>query len=281
METMDGNTPTVSTEQTEAPASGQSPVEPTQGTAQTQEETFFDPKGLSPELEQAYKQMQASYTKKTQEIADVRKKAESLDQLIKYDPFVKWYNKHLTGGDPVEQLAPKPESNRESPKGPTGLFEDLTDDEYQLLSADKAKFGKYMQQKIIEQASQVALPVAQAAKQKVEYLENLSKIERFAQEHSDFWDLDSKGLIEPLIEKHPGLDIEDVYKLAKFPYLQQEAIQKAHQMVQDKKNATVERPGLGIPSAGKVKVKSREEAMNMAWDYHARGQTPPDFEIVR
>lgn len=253
---------------------------PATETAQT-EETFFDPKGLSPELEQAYKQMQAAFTKKTQDVASIRKKAESLDQLVEYGPFKDWYGKHISGADKQapqrqEQPAPKQESKPEP-----SLFEELSDDEFQLMSADKAKLGKYLQAKIMEQASRAALPVAQAAQQKVQYLENLSTIERFGQEHPDFWDLDKQGLIEPLLDRHPGLGIEEVYKLAKFPFLQQEAVQKAHQLVNMKKAATVEKPGLGTPSAGKVKVKNREEAMALAMDYAMRGQTPPDFEIVR
>ena len=47
-------------------------------------ETFaksFDPKKLSPELQEAYKSMQADYTRKTQEIANVRKAAEAYDRF--------------------------------------------------------------------------------------------------------------------------------------------------------------------------------------------------------
>lgn len=269
------------TEQPVATESAQAPTGPVNTTTETQpqEEQFFDPKGLSPELEPAYKQMQAAFTKKTQGLADYRKKSESLDQLVQYKPFVDWYNRHVSGTDEARKEQPAPKQPESKPPAPQGLFDDLSDEEYQLLSSDKGKFGKYMQSKIADMAAQVAGPMAQQAQQKVQYLENLSTIERFGQEHPDFWELDGKGLIEPLLEKHPGLGIEEVYKLAKFPFLQQEAVQKAHQMVSMKRNATVEQPGLGIPSAGKLKAKTREDAMNMAWEYASRGQAVPDIDI--
>lgn len=284
METNDAsNNVEVSTEQPVATESAPAPVEETKTTAPAQkqepEESFFDPNQVPPELQAAYKSMQAAFTKKTQGLAEYKKKAESLDQLVGYDPFVQWYNKHLTGADKekVEQPKAKPAEST-APKNP-GLFEDLSDEEYQLLMTDKGKMGKYLQAKIQEQAMNVAMPGIQQAQQKVQYMENLSKIERFAQEHPDFWELDKKGLIEPLIDRYPGLELDDIYKLAKFPFVQQEAVQKAHQMVQMKQSATVEKPGLGLPSVSKAKVKSREEAMSLAWDYAARGQAVPDMEI--
>lgn len=57
-----------------------------------QSETFFDPKQVPEELVPAYKQMQAAFTKKTQEIATTRKEAEGLkakaDAYVKYEKYV-------------------------------------------------------------------------------------------------------------------------------------------------------------------------------------------------
>lgn len=59
---------------------------------QPKEETFFDPKTVPEALIPAYKQMQAAFTKKTQEIAEVRKNADSwkqkADAYAKYENFV-------------------------------------------------------------------------------------------------------------------------------------------------------------------------------------------------
>ena len=49
--------------------------------AQTQEESFFDPKSLSPELMTQWKNMQASYTKKMQKFAPFKEQLESLDRF--------------------------------------------------------------------------------------------------------------------------------------------------------------------------------------------------------
>lgn len=56
------------------------------------EETFFDPNQVPDELKPAYKQMQAAFTKKTQEIAQIRKEHETLKQKAegysKYDQLI-------------------------------------------------------------------------------------------------------------------------------------------------------------------------------------------------
>lgn len=55
-------------------------------------ESFFDPKTVPEELMPAYKQMQGAFTKKTQEIAEVRKNAEEWKQKAeaysKYEQYV-------------------------------------------------------------------------------------------------------------------------------------------------------------------------------------------------
>ena len=50
------------------------------------EETFFDPKTVPPELQGAYKQMQAAFTKKTQAISQARQKVEAYDAFNR-DPI--------------------------------------------------------------------------------------------------------------------------------------------------------------------------------------------------
>ena len=239
------------------------------------EDTFFDPKDLSPELQTAYKNMQGSYTKKMQEVSEFKKKGETLDQLASYEPFVKWYNQHRAGLDkPSEQ--PMSRTQPEQAEQPKAQAE-MSQEDYALLLGDPKKMQEYIK----SVALQASAPMIQEAQQKAEFVMNLNKVESFAREHADFWDLDKKGLIEPLIEKYPGMELEDIYKLAKYPFVEDEAVRKAHNIVQDKKSAVTEKPGQVMPGSSKVKVKSREEAMTLAWDFAQRGQEIPDFDFSK
>jgi len=69
----------------EGKATGQAAAAAAAPEAKTEEDTFFDPRELDPNLTPAYKQMQKAFTKKMQEISDVRKKAEAFDAFQK-DP---------------------------------------------------------------------------------------------------------------------------------------------------------------------------------------------------
>lgn len=62
----------------QAKAGGDAPVGPA-ATPPPSEDSFFDPSKLPDDLKPAYKQMQAAYTKKTQELAKNRQKVEAYD----------------------------------------------------------------------------------------------------------------------------------------------------------------------------------------------------------
>ena len=218
--------------------------------------------------------MQGAYTKKTQEVADFRKKGEVLDQLSAYEPFVKWYNQHRAGLDKTPERTQEPSKAPEQPKG---SMAEMTQDELMEIQGNPKKFQEYVK----SLALQASAPMVQEAQQKAEFVMNLNKVESFAREHPDFWDLDKKGLVEPLIEKYPGMDLEDIYKLAKFPFVEDEAVRKAHNIVQDKKVAVTEKPGQVMPGSSKIKVKSRQEAMALAWDFAEKGQTIPEFDYSK
>ena len=263
-----------STQATDNGTGGQTtPSQPDASQQTTKEDSFFDANSLAPELQAAYKNMQAAYTKKTQEIADVRKKAESLDELVNYEPFMNWYNQHRQGTDKQAMKQDTPVKPQE--QVPTQAPEEMDPEVYASIIQDPKKFKEYVSKLAMEAAG----PMAAQAQQKAEMTMNLMKVEKFGQEHPEFWELDRKGLIEPLIEKYPGLELEDYFKLARYPFLEQDAIRKAHGIVNDKRNAVSEKPGAVIPASRKVKVNSREEAMALAWEAHERGQTPPDFEF--
>lgn len=74
------------------------------------EDTFFDPNQVPEELKPAYKQMQAAFTRKTQEIAEARKAVESLKTKAEaYDKY-----QHLI---PIveEMLSPQNAQNQVDP----------------------------------------------------------------------------------------------------------------------------------------------------------------------
>jgi hypothetical protein len=79
-----GTTETAETEQVVE----QTPSETQQPETQQVEDNFFDPNSVPEELKPAYKQMQAAFTKKTQEIAEARKEAEAIRQKAEqYDKY--------------------------------------------------------------------------------------------------------------------------------------------------------------------------------------------------
>lgn len=264
------NNPQGSTQQ---PQTQEAVVEqPAQGTGvdtSSTGDTFFDPKNLSPELQTVYKQMQSSYTKKTQALSEHRKKSDTLDQLIAYKPFMEWYDRENSG------------QNRETKPAQEQPSLGLTDEDFEKATTNKEAFNGYVQKLLENQLSQAVMPVVNRAQQEVEQLKNASKIEAFANDHQDFWQLDEQGKILPLIQRYPNLEIEDIYKLAKYESLEHEAILKAHNVVQQKMGAVSEKPGVSLPSTNVVKVKSREEAMRKAWEAAENGQPIPEFEFSR
>lgn len=65
------------------------------------EESFFDPNNVPDELKPAYKQMQSAWTKKTQELAEMRKEHESYktkaEQFAKYESYIPVVEEMLSG----------------------------------------------------------------------------------------------------------------------------------------------------------------------------------------
>ena len=103
--------------------------------------TFFDPKGLSEELQPAYKQMQAAFTKKTQGIADVRKKSEAFDNLLKDEKFRNWAreqsNTEQSGEDENSELSPQDKKIAQ-------LEKSIHDIELEKVASKHPDFDKYL-----------------------------------------------------------------------------------------------------------------------------------------
>lgn len=95
--------PTDATTATAAPSEGQTTAAP------SDEEVFFDPKAIPPELMPAYKQMQKAFTQKTQTIAQARQKIEAYDQFMR-DPRTNLLNMARQYGIQIDQPPSQPQS---------------------------------------------------------------------------------------------------------------------------------------------------------------------------
>lgn len=121
-----------------APVSTETPSQNGQAATQAQsapaEESFsnVDPETLPPELKAVYKNLQSDYTKKTQSIADTRKKAEAYDKISQDQRFVDYWK-----GLNREQKADFKEQKAEVEKT---LGQKITDDRFQKAFETKDGF---------------------------------------------------------------------------------------------------------------------------------------------
>jgi hypothetical protein len=97
-------------------------------------ESFFDPNSVPDELKPAYKQMQAAFTKKTQEIAQAKKEAEALKQQAgkyqEYERYAPIIEEMLSGN---KQVSTTPEL--------AALEQDLRSKGYSDEAIDMMKVG--------------------------------------------------------------------------------------------------------------------------------------------
>lgn len=228
----------------------------------------FDPAKLPPEHQTAFKSWQAEQEKKYSNYSEYEKRAKAFDTLVGHPEFREWYQNRQT---------PKPAP---APEKPQAL--DISDEDFSaILGGDKAKFAQVLDKMVQQRAEGLIGPKLQKTEQEVTTMRRVSEIERFAKDNADFWKLDDDGKIEPLIQKYPQLPIADVYKLAKFDTLKQEAVARAHGIVEKKRAAVTEKPGVSSAnSQGKVKVKDRIEAMEIAAEYGRKGLEAPVFEYA-
>ena len=279
----EATTVTASTEQAQATPSGTQEEQAAQEAAkaaqvaqaekstQASEETFFDPAQLPPELEATYKKMQAAFTQKTQGLAESKKKVEAYDQLLAAPEFRRWF---------YEQTNPapeKPEVQKEKEQPPA-----LSDEQLAEIATDPRKLVAFVEAVVQDRLTRTVMPVAEGARLKAEELSLQRDIESFGNQVPDFWELDRQGLIDRALDRYPGLSIEDAYKIAKFPTMSAEADKRAHGIVQSKKSAVVEKPGLNsMPGSSKATFKTRGEAMDAVAEAFMAGRPIPDIEIAK
>lgn len=97
----------------------------------------IDPETLPPELKGVYKNLQADYTRKTQSIAEARKKAQAYDQIVSRPDFKEYWS-GLNGRQKAEFKEQKAEAEKR-------LGEKITDDEFRKAFDSKDEFLGFLE----------------------------------------------------------------------------------------------------------------------------------------
>lgn len=198
------------------------------------------------------------------EIQALRQRAQAFDNLVQDQRFREWYSSVTN---------PKQSEVKKEP--------DLTPEQYAELQADPVKMQNFLDRRIEAKAQEMIAPALTRAQSEIEVLKRSNEIQNVANAHKDFWELDEKGLIEKTMMRYPNLSAEDAYWLAKRPGMEAEAMQKAHDTIKKKQGMVVEKPGVTTNGPKVVKVKSKTELMERAYEYAKRGEEPPEFEIEK
>jgi hypothetical protein len=130
-------------DQTPAEAPGGSEGQPAVGTTEDgpQEPTFFDPKQLPPELMPGWKQLQASYTKKMQDLSANKQKIEAYD-AFEADPvgqmqrYAQQYGYQLTRAEAAQQIQQQQDGNDWEPQSWNEVLSRAEDQAYQRIRQD-------------------------------------------------------------------------------------------------------------------------------------------------
>jgi hypothetical protein len=192
-----------------APAEGTEPAQ--------QQDTFFDPKQLAPELQVHWKKMQGAYTKKMQQAADWRQKADLVDRF-NTDPNVRrqilqQYANELSQAATPQAQAPQANSSTMPPEFVQAFKANLPP-ELQWMAEGQAKS--------FWQAQQIAMqPYLQAQQQQVtstratEWDELAQQLPPGWEEHEDDM-ADVLTFLESPALRHPtfGSKLQLLYKLA-------------------------------------------------------------------
>lgn len=252
----------------------------TAGQSAPTEEQFsnIDPKTLPPELQGVYKNLQSDYTKKTQSVADVRKKAEQFDQISKDSRFVEYWS-----GLNKQQKSDFKEQKAAVEKK---IGEKITDDEFKKSFESKDAY--------LSMQERIAQHVLEKSQKKIDELEQFKSVteasnivEAFATENGpdgkplrpDFYSLDEDGLINGFLrlaapekgysaEEYPA-KLNDAYSWAKtlsqkyYEKGRQDALARIQQKAATSTNPPTQ-PAKGAYTGPDPKKMSVREAMDLA-----------------
>jgi len=220
------------------------PAEPT-GQAETSAptgdtDTFFDPNDLSPELQPAYKQMQAAYTRKTQAIAEQRRKIEEYDRFMS-DPQ---YRQAL-----IQQYAQSQPAAQSADEWEPQTWDDV------IAKAEERAYSRFMGE------MQPLLQEVRGVKK--------TQIEKDLDAHVPEWRQYEDEMTETL-RAHPTL-ANDPVKLARIALpdevLQSKAMQAALKKLQAKKQGASVSGGSTTQAAPAGAKPNRKMTFNEAADW--------------
>jgi hypothetical protein len=183
---------------------GQAPL----STPATDEPSFFDPANLAPELLPAYKQMQAAFTTKTQDIARSKEKISAYDAFMR-DPVGQMQNLARQYGLQVMPIGQQP-AQQALPQD----WQPQSWDEVLTRAKEQAK------QELLQELQPVFGQMQQMRAVTVE--QQLNSIDRDWRKY--------EGTMSDLLRQHPSLanDVSTLYRLAVPPeVLEAKAIQQA------------------------------------------------------
>lgn len=207
----------------------------------TTEESFTDPSKLPPELQATYKSMQADYTRKTQGLADVSKKAEALDVLMN-NPQFNAFMKALEEGN--------------QPKRETGEIDTSQMSGEELIS--KLVENPSMLRSLIQQEAKTLVdPIAESY-----YADKAgAEIQRLRSAYPDFQNYESD--IVSMIESGEVNSPEAGYKILSWANVKQQGINEGIKTV-EKRSGSTQPPSSNAPTSPTGKYGSVLEAFEAA-----------------
>jgi len=242
----------------ETPVSGeeQTPSQDTQES--TTEETIEQPdQPAQPEFSDP--NMQARFTERMTELkrqedefnankSGFETKSQAFDRLAQIPEFRKWY-KEYSGNGKTEEPEPV-----------------LSDEAFYEITQDKDKLIQFIGQQAEKKVQKLIQPRLESMEKKYDTDRFAGEIDAFASSpgHEDFWDLDQAGKIKPILKMFGGLKVSALekldmaYKLSKYPDIQKEAIVKAHQRAEEKKQLSGDK---GVSNEAAIKKSTKGMSM--------------------
>lgn len=216
-------------------------------------------------------QMQRYLTKRTMELADVKKKAEAYDQVLSSNEFREYQEWKKYGGRP--------------PTGPTVERQDIDPQEIilqkelddALIAGDTARIfqvnKKLVDQQLAKKEQFYAQQLAQFDKAQKSTRDQIL-LEEFGKLHPDFWEYHEVGIAVPILREfeRQGRTLEEAYQEMKrvAGYFGTKTVQDQQAIIQEKKKAVVESPG-ATQEAEFVYVGSAREADRLNMEFASQG----------
>ena len=220
------------------------------------------------ELEPLKKDILKKYYSKTRELADerrgveqVKKDAETLQQLMNYKPFQDWYNAQK-GGTPTQDVSTK-----------------LTEEELEQIRTDPTKLDSYLNKKLESLVEQKYGQQMKTVQDKAEDMELAKEFEHTEKTYGeDFSIAHSSGELDTYYDK--GLDFETAYaswklKTGNSAMSDKTNTDKTAQAVNRSRQGMTEKPASSagkLPSIKSIKVKGFDDAFDQAFAAALKGE---------